>query len=122
MKKIQLPTTFLFPLSLRNASFGRYKLTHYKSFSESQQKTLFVKTIYIKMKFSNAKFNKRDIKNDILGFPKSHRLSSNDENLESYGLHKLGNFQEIHEILIGQICDFKLLDLIFSTQTCSRNI
>ena len=60
-----------------------------------------------------------EIVEDILEFPKGPISSYKDENWESYELHKLGNFQEMHEISIGKDCIFEILGPIFRVQTCS---
>ena len=39
---------------------------------------------------------------DILSFPKSPRSYLKGENLANYELHKLGDFEEIHEVQIRQ--------------------
>ena len=59
-----------------------------------------------------------EIVEDILGFLKSQRSSSKDENWASYELHKLGNVEEIHEVQIEQNCIFMLMDLTFRVQSC----
>ena len=63
-----------------------------------------------------------DIVEDTLKFPKSPWLSSKDENWASYEFHKLGDFEEIHEVQIGQLWNFELVSLIFGVQTWLPNI
>ena len=62
---------------------------------------------------------KIDIVEDILSFLKSPRSPSKDENWASYELHKLGNFEEMHEMQSEQTWNFELVDLTFDVQTCS---
>ena len=50
---------------------------------------------------------------DILGFPKSQRSPSYDENLVRYDLCKLGNFVKMHEIQFEANLTFGLMDLYF---------
>ena len=121
LKRISFPTTSLQPSSTRNAPFERYKLRHYKSFSKSQQKPLFAKTFYIKIKSSNAKLIKRGIELDILGFPKILRSSSRDkieqvmacpswENLGIFKNYALSKFEVLRKGL--NFLDFKHLPKI----------
>ena len=39
-----------------------------------------------------------DIEGGILGFTKTQRSTSKDENSASYEVHKFENFQEMHEV------------------------
>ena len=61
---------------------------------------------------------KIDIVEDIFRFPKSPRSSSKFENWASYELHKLVDFEEIHEMQIEQNYNFELMGLVFDIQTC----
>ena len=52
-------------------------------------------------------------------FAKSQMSSSKDENWAGYELHKLGNFEEIHEMQNEQNWSFERVGLNFDVQTCS---
>ena len=97
---------------------GQNIIGHFKS----QQKDTFCQGNLHQDKSINAKMVKIEIEKDILSFPKSPRSPSNDKNWVSYELHKLGNFWEMYEISIEQICDFGLLGLSFEIQMCSWHV